>query len=149
MRKSIALLVSSLVFGLVALPARASDIPTHSRTIEWRVAEQCDVEVSTGEVRLEWADCNGAYAVVTWGDEKNPSVLLFVTGCPDMSKLDGPAKKVWCNRDCCEKPSCNYCGDCCECEWTLTCGCVEQCCEDVRVYAWLPDCQSWKITNIY
>jgi len=149
MRFVTALIAALAVCLTIAVPASAGDIPTHSRTIAWRVAEPCDVEVATGEVKLEWSDGGGAYAVASWGDAKNSSVLLFVVGCPDMSKLDGPAAQVWCNRDCCEKQSDSYCGNCCPCEWKLTCGCVAQCCEEVRVYAWLPDCNTWQITNVY
>lgn len=130
--------------------AGASGIPTHSRTVEWRLSGPCDVELGTGEVKLEWADCGGAYALATVGEGAEKTVIMFVAGNPDMCDADGDAGWLWCNRKCCKKLCKDvYCGNCNPCCYGFRCGSVEQCCEEVRIYAWMADCSSLQITNVY
>jgi hypothetical protein len=148
--RSLSAVIAASIAIFAAAHAYASDIPTHSRTIEWQATGPCDVALGSGEVKLEWADCGGAYALASFGEGENQAWLLFVAGSPDMCAAEDKAAWLWCNRKCCKKLCKDvYCGNCDPCAWTFRCGKIEQCCEEVQVYAWMPDCSALDITNVY
>lgn len=131
--------------------ASATSIPTHSRHVEFKIVEPCGVLVSTGEVAIEWADCEGAVAEVTIdvpGYDK-PIRMLFTAGTPDCTKLSDNAYDLFfCTKYFKKQPDV-FCMDCNPCEWygyyTEACFCGDP----VYVRAHLPRCMALEITNVY
>lgn len=151
MRFVAALLMFVAVF--VASAAWAGDeILPITRTVEWRIVEPCDVEVASGEVTLNWADCGGAFEVVSieYEDYPHPISLLFFAGAPDWSTLDPHVyASFFCNKCCTTKRPDVYCADCNPCRWYCYYTEASWCCETVCVYAYLPSCMALDIRDIY
>lgn len=131
--------------------ASATTIPTHSRHVEFKIVEPCGVVVSTGEVAMEWADCEAAVAEVTIDvpDYDQPIRMLFTTGMPDCSKLSENAYDLlFCTKYFKKQPDV-YCSLCNPCEWygyyTEACFCGETVC----IRAWMPRCMALEIIDIY
>jgi hypothetical protein len=131
--------------------ASATAIPTHSRHVEYKITEPCGIEVATGEIVLEWADCSGAYVPVNIevAGYEHPLSLLFYAGAPDFSTLDEHAyTSFFCYGYGKKKPNV-YCQDCNPCDWyryyTEDCTCGELVC----IRAYMPHCMVLDITNVY
>ena len=150
MRSAVIYAIATVMLGWSGA-AFAASIPTHSRHVEFKITEPCGVLVSTGEVAIEWADCEGALAEVTIGVPgfDDPVRMLFTAGSPALSGLSDNAYNLFfCTKYTKKQPDI-YCQDCNPCWWygyyTEACACGEVVC----IRAWMPHCMVLEITNVY
>ena len=146
---AVLLIVAMIATGSVVL---ADGVSTHMRTVEWSIVEPCDVQVSEGEVVLEWNDCGGDWEVVSfeYEDYAHPISVLFYAGSPSFDGMDDHMLQAFfCNPCCTTKRPDVYCADCNPCSWYCYKTCVSWCGEAVYVMAYLPTCMALDITDLY
>jgi len=150
--KALTTALAALAIIMVVSPAYATSIPTHSRHVEYRVVEPCDVEVASGEATLEWADCGGDVVEVKIDlpGYPHPAGIVFYAGSPDWSKIDECCyDMLFCTMHCTKKHHDVYCMDCDPCCWYCYKKDICWCGETVCVRAVLPSCMSLEILDVY
>ena len=140
--------VLACLAALVWIAPAYADYPIHTRHVEWRLVEPCDIEVASGELTLEWGDFSGDYEEVVIDSEYGkPIRILFYAGCPDYQKLEWSWYFCGCGWDDWQPDI--YCGDCCPWDWYKYYTEVEYCCDVVCIRGCLPCCTVLEITDLW